>query len=94
MTKVIPSSTSFEDDGFVLDADAVARELERRMADRFGGEWTAVVGGEASGEWNLLVRGNGYELPTRYEAQWAAAVVESLVCDYIAYWLPCDDEEA
>ena len=56
-----------------------ALELERLMEFRFPAyNWTAILGGEANGDWNLLAVGNNYLLPTEEEEKYAAGINESM----------------
>jgi len=44
-----------------------ARMLDQRYPDQ--APWVPVPGGEANGEWNRLVNGNNYDVPTDKQAE-------------------------
>ena len=67
---------------FCFDVERAAEIIEEAMSNRFPyAYWTAVIGGEASGDWNLAVRGNGHETPTDEEKEYAFKVSEDLLTD-------------
>lgn len=73
----------------VFDEAAAAAWIEAQMEDRFpdAGPFRAIPGGEASGEWNTLVRGNAWSLLTAEQEEAADALIESAVCGE-DFWLP------
>lgn len=92
MTTLIESPRSTDaygsDDEITPEGEAeIARLLEEQMAQRFGGRWQAVPGGEAVGEWNRLSAGNSFALPTEEQVEVARRFVEHLLEDP-RYWAP------
>lgn len=83
MSTVIPVPRSIDADELSdLDEDRAADEIVRRMEASFPGEtFRAVAGGEASGEWNRLVRANGFSVPTPAMLDALQHVIESVLCD-------------
>ena len=59
----------------------MARLVEAAMAERFGGSWTAVAGGQAARDWNWRVAGQGFAEPTDEEAVCADEIIERLCAD-------------
>ena len=76
---VINPETEWDSTTFILREFRVLRaalELEKLMEERFPAyNWTAVLGGEANGDWSLLAQGNNL-LPTEEEKEYAAEMNE------------------
>ena len=70
---------------------AATAKLEESMAERFSAyDWTAVPGGDANGDLNLLWRGNNYLLPTEEEMEYASDANDNMWEDP-DFWIDVTD---
>lgn len=77
---------------FCFDVERAAEIIEEAMRDRFPyAHWTAVIGGKASDDWNLAVRGQWHETPTDEEEEYAFKVSEDLLTDP-DFWFEVTDD--
>lgn len=84
--KVIGAPGVFEARKLFLNATDVASELEWRMGERFPeSRWVAVIGGEDTDEWDILVELEHYGVPTEREEEFALQVINSLIYDDETY---------
>ena len=81
MTTVIRTPRSIDAAGLAgLNEDRAAAEIVQRMENRFPDTvFLGVPGGEASEQWNLLVR--DYSIPTPEQERALRQITESVICD-------------
>ncbi len=84
--KVIGAPGAIEDGEPFFNVAEVASELEWRMGERFPeSRWTAVIGGEDTEDWDILVEQEHYGVPTEREEEFALQVINSLIYDDETY---------